>query len=182
MYIKMRQNAEKKRSSQIWSRLHISLETVRDSKACSSNLVEKGSGWGEQRGNYLEPISTQHGCPQRGKNHTAAPFLLSTARFQLRRVRRGDRLGQTRQQYFIKFRTLQIGPCVFMYHWKNKTPCDRSSTSFLNNIFFNVEFLFCLRYFVHLCLVIAAALKEYTVLGGVKLFCLFFNEINLPSW
>lgn len=44
---------------------------------------------------------------------------------------------------------------------------------FLDNIFFNVWFLFCLRYFVHMCLVIAAALKD-TVLWGMNLFCFVF--------
>lgn len=41
-----------------------------------------------------------------------------------------------------------------------------SSNIFLNNIFFNILFLFCLRYFIHMCLVIAAALKGTVLLGG----------------
>lgn len=53
-------------------------------------------------------------------------------------------------------------------------------TVFLNNTyFFNVQFLFCLRYFVHMCLVIAAALKDSVFFGGRICSVLFFNEINL---
>lgn len=46
--------------------------------------------------------------PSREKSQITAPFLLSTARFQLRKCGALNKLGQKREQYF-KGRTLQTG-------------------------------------------------------------------------